>query len=221
MLDNGPRQVASHLRAALEFVASDAVVRVHPCGPEEGEHFWGVLVLARDRPGLFSTVAGVLTALGHNILQANVYTTRSGVAMEIYQVDPIPGGAAEEALEVERIEARLVAVLAGDRPAPSAPVRRQELGPRAAPPSVRITNQDSDFYSIIDIATNDRPALLHDITRALHSLGLEISMSRAATRANRVTDAFYVTDDGHKILDPERRGEIETRVLEAIDRDPG
>ena len=81
---------------------------------------------------------------------------------------------------------------------------------------MRITNEDSDLYTIVDITTNDRRALLLDITRTLHALGLEIVMSRAATRADRVTDAFYVTEGGRKVLEPERQSEIEARLLEAI-----
>ena len=164
-------------------------------------------------------MTGVLTACGHNILAAHVYTTRSGLAIEIYQLDPIAGGAEEEELEVERIETRLHGLLSGVRDVgthTARPSARRPRSLRALPPSVRIANQDSDFYTIIDVTTNDRPALLFDITRALSDLGLEIVMSRAATRANRVTDTFYITDAGQKVTDPERQQELEAGVLQAI-----
>jgi [protein-PII] uridylyltransferase len=221
-LDHEPAQVAAHVRAGLAFAATGADVRVHSFAPSQGHQFWGVIVLAPDRPGLFSTVAGVLTALGHNILAAQVYTTRSGMAMEIYQVDPIAGGRDEELLEVERIEVRLRRALEGaEQPHPERPRQAAPRLVRAQPPSVRITNDESDFYSIVDVATHDRPALLHDLTRTLHSLGLEIVMSRAATRANRVTDAFYVTDDGHKIQGEERRAQIEARLHDVLRQSAG
>ena len=161
-------------------------------------------------------------SIGHNILAAQVYTTRSGMAMEIYQVDPIAGGRDEELLEVERIEVRLRRALEGaEQLQPERPRQPVPRLVRAQPPSVRITNDESDFYSIVDVATHDRPALLHDLTRTLHSLGLEIVMSRAATRANRVTDAFYVTDDGHKIQGEERRAQIEARLHDVLRQSAG
>ncbi len=219
-LDHSVSQLVEQIRNALAFLDSDAVVGVYPFHPDGDEaEFWGVAVLAQDRSGLFSQVAGVLTACGHNILAAHVYTTRTGLALEIYQVDPLAGGTEEEELEVERIGSRLGALLSGvgdlgvRSPRPSV-ARPRSL--RAQPPSVRIANQDSDFYTIIDVSTNDRPALLYDITRTLSDLGLEIVMSRAATRAARVTDAFYVTDRGGKVLDVERQREIEARLLRAI-----
>ena len=219
-LDHSPSQLLSQLGSALAFVASDDLVGVYPFHPDHDEpEFWGICVIARDRPGLFSQVTGVLTACGHNILAAHVYTTRSGLAIEIYQLDPIAGGAEEEELEVERIQTRLHGLLSGVRDVgthTARPSARRPRSLRAPPPSVRIANQDSDFYTIIDVSTNDRPALLFDITRSLSDLGLEIVMSRAAIRANRVTDTFYITDAGHKVTDPERQQEIEASVLQAI-----
>ncbi len=219
-LDHSPAQLLSQLGSALTFTDSDNLVGVYPFHPDGDEpDFWGVCVIAHDRPALFSQVTGVLTACGHNILAAHVYTTRSGLAIEIYQLDPIAGGADEEQLEVERIETRLHGLLSGSRGVgthTARPSARRPRGPRASPPSVRIANQDSDFYTIIDVTTNDRPALLFDITRALSDLGLEIVMSRAATRANRVTDTFYITDAAEKVMGIERQQEIEASVLRAI-----
>lgn len=220
-LDHSVSQLTGQIRSALAFLESGDLVGVYPFRPEgDADEFWGIAVFAQDRTGLFSQVAGVLASCGHNILAAHVYTTRTQLAIEIYQVDPIPGGPGEEALEVEQIQERLHARLSGQgdadvpRPRPRIPARPRGL--RAPPPTVRITNQDSDFYSIVDVSATDRPALLYDITRTLSELGLEIVRSRAATRADRVIDAFYVTDRGHKVLDPERQREVEERVLRAI-----
>jgi [protein-PII] uridylyltransferase len=91
---------------------------------------------------------------------------------------------------------------------------------RAHPPLVRITNDDSDFYTIIDVEGTDRPGFLHDVTRTLSEQHLDIAMSRVSTRATRVNDAFYVTEDGHKILDPERQRALERALLAAIEPAP-
>ncbi len=101
------------------------------------------------------------------------------------------------------------------------PIETRPRSLRVQPPSVRIANEDSDFYTIIDLSAEDRPALLFDITRTLSDLGLEIVMSRAATRAERVKDSFYVTDRGDKVLDPERIREIEEALLGIIQQERG
>ncbi|MCE2391223.1 MAG: [protein-PII] uridylyltransferase [Proteobacteria bacterium] len=224
ILDHTPMEIASHLQAALSFLAAGGEVGVHPFWPDDGSRgFWGLVVLARDRPGLFSAVAGVLAGCGHDILRAQVYTTRDGLALEIYQVRPPAGGAPEAELERARIESRLIETLKDGTPPP---IRRQlrerppEGAVRRRAPAVRISNEESDFYTVVDVSTNDRPALLYDITRALTGLGLEIGISRASTHADRATDAFYVTRDGRRVTDPGPLGEIDAALRSAIGDTP-
>jgi [protein-PII] uridylyltransferase len=88
---------------------------------------------------------------------------------------------------------------------------------RVHPPVVRITNDDSDFHTIVDVEGTDRPGFLHDVTRTLSAQDLDIAMSRVSTRATRVSDAFYVTENGHKITDPDRQEQIERALLQAIE----
>jgi [protein-PII] uridylyltransferase len=218
LLNHTPSEIAEHVRAAFEFADSERRVAVRAfVDPSDAQSFWGVVVITRDRPGLFSTVTGVLTALGHDILAAQVYTSKNRLAVEIYVMAPIAGGDEEAEFETDRIEMRLDEILEG----------RRELGPvdlggaahptvRTQPPRVQVLNGESDLFSVIEVVTNDRRALLFDITRALAELDLDVGQSRAATRAQRATDAFYVTDHGHKLTDPERCKLVEETLLRAI-----
>lgn len=224
LLMHNPHEVEAHVRALLSYAAGERPVGVYSFRPREDEApYWGVVVLAPDRSGLFQGVAGVLASCGLDILAAHVYTTREHLALEAYQLGPVPAGPEEEEVECERIAERLERWLArgelprrGTRPVPGPGVAAL----RTQPPTVNVTNDDSDFYTIVDVSSNDRPALLHDITRTLSSLGLEISMSRASTRAQRATDAFYVTLEGRKVMGDEQVARIEASLLEALAEDP-
>ncbi len=224
VLDHNAQEIAQHLSMALDFMRSGRDVGVYSFRPgETPEGFWGVVVLGRDRPGLFSRVAGVLTACGHDVLRASVYTTRGGLALEIYQVAPIAGGEPEEASERQRIGRRLDSALEGDERPPVRRVRTEvpDGAVRVRAPRVLISNGASDFYTVIDVSTNDRPGLLHEVTTALSELGLDIEMSRASTRARRAIDAFYVSQHGQKVTDERRCKEIETALLEVLARSEG
>ncbi|MFI5315817.1 MAG: [protein-PII] uridylyltransferase [Myxococcota bacterium] len=219
LLENAPEEVASHMRTAFAFLAERPPARVEPFREASGNsRSWGLVFVAPDRPGLFATLAGVLSGCGHNILAASAYTTRDGLALDLFDVDPIAGGPEEHGLERARIEKRLAAVLAGEAEIPAPP--RQPSLPRVLrvqAPSARIENDDSDFYSIIDVDAMDRPGLLYDISRALSDQGLSLVAVRASTRASRATDAFYVTTlDGHKLVDPEQIRSVEEAILRAI-----
>jgi [protein-PII] uridylyltransferase len=220
LLAHGPSEIAEHLRAALAYLASDQPAGIYCFRPERPElAFQGLVVLAADRPGLLATMCGILRAAGRDILGAQIYTTRDGLALEIYELSPLPGGLDEEEAARARLERRLRQVLTGNRDIESiaaAIVPRVPDVVRTRPPEVRISNEDSDFYTILDVTATDRPGILFDITRVLSDLGLDIVASRVATRAARVTDSFYVTDEGHKLLDEARIREVEGRLLRAI-----
>jgi len=219
LLENAPEEVAAHMRTAFGFLADRPRARVAPFRSATGneQRSWGLVVIAADRPGLFATIAGVLSGCGHNILAASAYTTRDGLALDLFDVDPIAGGPEEEELERARLEKRLSAVLAGEAemPAPRRVPLPRVLREKA--PNARIENDDSDFYSIIDVEATDRPGLLYDLSRALSDEGLSLVTVRASTRASRAQDAFYVTTlDGHKLVDTDQMRRVEEAVLRAI-----
>ena len=85
-----------------------------------------------------------------------------------------------------------------------------------------ISNSESDFYTIVDVAANDRRGLLFDLTRTIAGLGFEIFISKAATILDQVTDTFYLKDgQGNKITDPVLLGRLEQEIQAVLDGPPG
>ena len=69
--------------------------------------------------------------------------------------------------------------------------------PKAPEPTeVRIDNETSDRFTILDVFADDRQGLLHIITNAIFQLGLSVHASRISTRLDQVADVFYVTSHG-------------------------
>jgi len=56
----------------------------------ESEGCWELTFLAKDRPGLFSDLAGVLSLNNINVLSAHIYTWRDGIAVDIFRVSNPP-----------------------------------------------------------------------------------------------------------------------------------
>ena len=65
---------------------------------------------------------------------------------------------------------------------------------------VKINNEDSDFYTIIEVTGEDRLGILYEMTQALTDHGCDIHFARISTLGNRFVDVFYVQDElGEKI----------------------
>ncbi len=221
---HAPRQIARHAEVVMSF-EPDAVMAT--AVREMRGNFSELILCTEDVHGLYAQVAGVLTAHNLNILGAYVYTARSGLALEVYRVTTPNGGDAERRLAWREFEQSLEAVLRGQVDVAELTQRRgRRIGGAATPvqstsAKVRITNDESDFYTIADIRANDRIGLLHALTDAVAREGHQIFISKAGTVLDQVQDTFYLKSaDGKKILDA---GEIESlRVaLEAAAEDGG
>ena len=70
------------------------------------------------------------------------------------------------------------------------------------PLEIKIDNQGSRNFTIVEVITGDYPGVLYTIARTLFDQGLDIHRSKIATEANRVVDTFYVRErGGQKVTD--------------------
>ena len=98
--------------------------------------------------------------------------------------------------------------------------RRRPLGPRAPgryPATVEVSNEESDFYTIVDVTADDRLGLLHDLTRTISDHDLEIYISKVGTVLDQVADSFYVKDRTGRKLDDEQQERLRAELLRAAD----
>ncbi len=224
-LSHTPRQIARHALAMITLAdGRPLTVRVR----DMRGGFSELIVCTGDVQGLYWRVAGTLTAVGINILASNVYTTRSGTALEVYRVATPRGGEEDRTRTWQAFEDRLGRVLAGELQVQDLVEKaRRPLGvPTLAsrmPASVSVSNEESDFYTIIDVAANDRLGLLYDLTRTLAEHGLAIFISKATTVLDQVADTFYVKAEGHrKLTDPDCIEKLRKALLEVARREePG
>ena len=83
---------------------------------------------------------------------------------------------------------------------------------------VRVDNNTSERYTILDVFTFDRAGLLYRITGTLVDLDLSIAVAKIGTYLDQVVDVFYVTDEaGGKIVDEARLTQIRQRLLQSIE----
>jgi len=218
-----PRRIAAHLGAIRRLQAGGVVVET------EFNALLGTCeyaVIAHDDliPGLFSKIAGVMAAGGLQILDAQIVTRKDGVVVDTFQVaDPDYQGA-PPADRCESIAGTITEVLTG-RQAIEALMRRgtrlnmgRSLPAHRQPSEVRIDNETSDRFTILDVFADDRQGLLYIITNAIFQLGLSVHASRISTRLDQVADVFYVTGmDGKKVEEAGRLESIRASILNEIE----
>jgi len=212
LLQMTPDRIERHL-GLLESQLKNPVV----CDIEEDlqKGVSEIVVVTRDRHGLFSLIAGVMAANQINILSADIHTTTQHSAIDLFRVNSPFEPSLKRSGIWDDFRRDLQGVLAGGikldklvaRQRGIVPARRRKI--RIQPPEVQIDNETSYFYTIFDVFAMDRVGLLYDITRTFSSLELDISLAKISTKVDRVTDVFYVQDEtGGKIMDRGRLDEI-------------
>jgi [protein-PII] uridylyltransferase len=167
---------------------------------------------------MFYRTAGAIASKNLNILRAQVYTSRTGVMIDTFQITD-PAGKLydyEEAWESVRAELR-AALTSGTRPPEPGLYISAPVLPGAVTPSVAFDNETSDAFTIIDITARDRVGFLYHVTKTLFDLNLDIGSAKIVTEGSRIMDSFYVTDLlRSKITDAVRLEKIREALIKVV-----
>ncbi|MDK9695911.1 MAG: [protein-PII] uridylyltransferase [Siculibacillus sp.] len=181
-----------------------------------------ITVLADDHPRLLSAIAGACAVAGSNIVDAQIYTTTDGLALDTIFIGREFTDDHDELRRGQRISALIEKTLMGVERLPDQVARktasRARLEAFTIPTDVMVNNSWSDRFTVLEVSGLDRPGLLHDLTREISDLNLNIASAHIATFGERVVDVFYVTDlFGHKVENRSREKTIREHLLRAFD----
>jgi len=193
--------------------------------PDRGHNT--VKICTWDRAGLFTKIAGSLSASGLNILSAQIFTRADGIALDTFFVNDSRTGNPATREQHDKFAALLEKVLIGegvDLPALIArqitdrPAYEAYAGERLKT-EIDFDNEASETRTLIEIQTEDRLGLLYAISQTFSELALDIANARIVTERGAAIDSFYVCElDGGKVESAERQKLIERGLRQAIHR---
>jgi [protein-PII] uridylyltransferase len=190
-------------------------------GFDEARGVTELTILAVDHPWLLSIIAGACASAGANIVDAQIYTTTDGRALDTIAITREYDRDDDEARRATRIGDMIEDVLEGKLRLPEAVAKRAagkgKLRPFVVEPEVTLNNQWSDRYTVIEVSGLDRPGLLYQLTTAISKLNLNIASAHVATFGERARDVFYVTDLlGAQINAPTRQAAIKRALIHLL-----
>ena len=189
---------------------------------DESGDFWEICFVAKDRPGLFSDIAGVMSLNNINILSSNIFTWGNGIAVDIFAVTK-PLDTIYPDQTWGKIEHDFKSTLSGKLSLPyrisqkSTPSILAGPAKPLKPPEVVVDNDSSDFFTIIEVFATDHVGLLYQITRTLFDMRMDIRVAKIGGKGDQIADIFYVHDlDGQKIDDKIQVKEIKKALLHQL-----
>lgn len=190
----------------------------------ETDEFRGVTeltILSPDHPRLLAIITGACAAAGGNIVDAQIFTTTDGMALDTIVLSRAFDRDEDELRRAERVataieralkgEVRIADLVDGKRPA------KERSKTFQLAPEVSIDNSLSSRQTVIEVSGLDRPGLLYDLTTALGKLNLNIASAHIVTFGEKAVDVFYVTDlTGTKVTHAGRQASIRRTLLDVF-----
>jgi [protein-PII] uridylyltransferase len=179
-----------------------------------------VTICTKDCYGLFSKITGSMFINHLNILEAQIHTWENGIALDTFWVQDVTKDIVRR---LEQFKQDLEEILSGKVSLRDLLSKRKESNgvkqkvvPRV-PGEVKINNQDSGFYTIVEVFGEDRLGILYELTQALTDHGCDIHFARISTLGNRIVDVFYIQDEfGEKMQDKNQTDRLRKTVLNLI-----
>lgn len=175
------------------------------------------IVIAPDRRGLLSDLAGAVAASGASVRNVHAVAFGDGRIVDVFSIRAIDVEINED-LAARVQSALLEAARPGDKSRSNPQKRfgdRRHIFTVAA--KVSVDTQISAECLVVEAEGRDRPGLLHKLAAELADLGVIIRSAHAATYGERAVDTFYLQDaPGYKIVDKRRIQSIKRRLLSLL-----
>ncbi len=215
LLSFTPEAVAQHLELRQQLSKNKVLII-----PEDRGNYWSILLMTTDRTGLLSKICGVFALHNLSILQAQIFTLKDGTVVDLLDVGTGVDRSFQE-VDWNRLETDLKKALqnrlslshklAAKFAHASGQAHKVSITPDTR---VIIDNEQSDFYTIIEIYTQDSPCLLFSVTKTLAEFDINIHKAKIGSSGDQVVDVFYVLDSlGERLEEGEFTQEVKDALL--------
>ncbi len=191
-LRHEPEEIAWHTRLLAHRANSGTpIVKARLSRIGEGLQ---VMVYSPDQPYLFARICTFFERLYYNIMEAKIYTTQHGYALDSFLVMDAGDSDAAYRDVMNYIEYELMQKLGGPEELPALHAGRisRQLKHFPITPEVSITSDEKGNYVLSTIA-GDRPGLLARIAHVLARHNINLRGAKINTLGARAEDTFHIT----------------------------
>jgi [protein-PII] uridylyltransferase len=175
-----------------------------------------VMIYLPDQKALFARICGFFGRERLSILDAKVYTTRHGYALDTFTVHDAGNPDTAYRTAMNYIEFELKRALTEGGPLEPPPVGRMSRHLKHFPitPEVSLFPDDKGTHYILEIVAGDRPGLLARMAYTLAMANINVQSARINTLGERAEDVFLI--DGARLHDENALLKLETALYEQL-----
>jgi [protein-PII] uridylyltransferase len=184
---------------------------------KRSRHWYELTVVTKDRPRLFSTVAGTLAACGMNIGKAGAFSNATGTVVDTFSFTDRYRSLEMNLPAWERFKTTVHDVLSGKRDLKRMLRERLEMEKDQQEKvigtlQIQFDNECSAHSTLIEIITQDQPGLLYRISSVFSQQDCNIDIALIDTEGQTAIDVFYLTTAAGKLA-PEHQDRLRQSLV--------
>lgn len=223
-LRESANDIAWHTEAMASHLERDKpLILIKQSGDSQFQQATQIFIYMPDRTGIFAAVAACMEQLDLNIVDARIFTSQNGYAVDTFYVldaNGQPIGNNQE--RISQIHATLHNALVNSEGLVNAVQRYtpRKLKHFRIPTQTILTRDEAKQCTVLEIITPDRPGILARIGRIFVDFQIRLLNAKIATLGERVDDVFFIADaQGRAIDDPDRQELLQATIREQLDAD--
>jgi [protein-PII] uridylyltransferase len=176
-----------------------------------------VMIFARDETALFARICGFFERLQYSIVEAKIYTTADGHALDSFQVlyrGREPGHYRDVLAYVEH-ELRDQLLGPATLPKPKSTRISRHLRHFPIPTRAGLGSPDRHGIRVLTLTAGDRPGLLYRVALVLLQHGVLLRGAKITTLGERAEDSLMIA--GASLQTPEAQDSLKQDLIDALE----
>ena len=162
-----------------------------------------VMIYSKDQNDLFARICNFFDRMGYNIVEAKIYTTNHGYALDSFIVLDQSGKSVSYSGLLKFIEVELSQKLDKNLQL-EAPLKgriSRQVKHMPIQTQVKVSEERGSHHHKLEIIANDRPGLLATLAQTLLKHHISLHNAKINTLGNRAEDIFLISNINNQKLE--------------------